>query len=130
MSQLIQSIERNQIKKMDSLNKYNNFKVGDDIIVNLKKEESSRIQTIIGRCIGITKRKSTSSMVKMFVTDNTKTKTIFLFPLYSPYVSFSVKTNGHTRRAKQNYLITNKKEKGKHLRIKLKKNIKLKKTKN
>jgi large subunit ribosomal protein L19 len=124
MNQLIQQIEREHIRKISSLDKYKNFNVGDDIIVNITimGEKGSRIQKFTGRCIGIRNKLSSRATFKVLKLEGTKV--VRSFPLYSPLISIEVKTKGYARRAKLNYLIA---KSGKALRIRMPKIIKVKK---
>ena len=123
MNQIIQQINKEHINTISSPNKHELLHVGDDIIVNIKiladknaKNTNSRIQKFVGRVIGVKNRLSPSCTFKVLKLEGTKV--IRIFSLYSPLISIEIKTPGHSRRAKLNYLI---KQSGKALRIRTKK---------
>ena len=120
MNQIIQQIEKEHINKISFLDKHSNLHVGDDIIVRIQiptegKSTSSRTQKFIGRLIGIKNRLSSACTFKVLKLEGTKV--IRIFSLYSPLIEIDVKTQGHARRSKLNYLIN---RTGKSLRIKTK----------
>lgn len=103
---LMQEIETKHIASLGFKKKRFQFKVGDDVIVDIKIPDKNgfRIQKFIGRCIAITKPNSINSVFT--VIKHQGTKVIKKFPMFSPLVdNVAVKTVGFSRRAKLYHLI-------------------------
>lgn len=107
MNQLIQEIETKHIKSLGFEKKRFAFKVGDDVVVDIKVPDKNgfRIQKFTGRCIAITKPNSIRSMFTV-IKHHDENRVIRKFPMFSQLVSnVSVKTVGFSRRAKLYHLI-------------------------
>ena len=106
MNQLVQQIESKHIASLGFEKKRFNFKVGDDVIVDIKIPDKNgfRIQKFVGRCIAITKPNSINSLFT--VIKHQGTKVIRKFPMFSPLIeNVTVKTVGFSRRSKLYHLI-------------------------
>jgi large subunit ribosomal protein L19 len=129
MNQLVQQIESKHITSLGFEKKRFNFKVGDDVIVDIKIPDKNgfRIQKFVGRCIAITKPNSINSLFT--VIKHQGTKVIRKFPMFSPLIeNVTVKTVGFSRRSKLYHLID---KNGKAARIrepKIAKKVKIKNT--
>ncbi len=126
MNQLIQQLEQKHIESLGFTKKRFNFKVGDDVIVEIKIPDKNgfRIQKFTGRCITISKPNSINSVFT--VIKHQGTKVIRKFPMFSPLIAnVEVKTVGFSRRAKLYHLID---KNGKAARIREPKIVKIKKS--
>lgn len=105
INKIINKIEEDNIQQLGLMNRWQSFNVGDNINVVLevlgKDKKTTRYQRIFGRCIGMKNRQSTNGTFKLLDLDK---KITYIFPIYSPDITVTVKTAGKARRAKLNYL--------------------------
>src|SRR5262249_17096221 len=96
----IEQFEQAQIAKLTQSKVIPNFRVGDNVRVNVKvvEGENERTQAYEGICIAGKNAGLNSSFTVRKISFGEGVERVF--PLYSPHISVEIVRRGHVRRAK------------------------------